>query len=336
MIPKPSKIETLKTNFVKKFKTIDKRIIMFLIFVAISGMLWLMNALSKDYITDVDCPITYRNIPDDYVFIGNTPKSVKLQISGRGFTLLKYAIGSIALPYNIDLQSYFSGNEQEQPSIEFSYYITSNKEQIQRFLNDEITVLDVSPTILRLNFDRLHSKKVKVSPLTQFTLAPQYRQKGSLKTKPDSVLVKGPKSIIDTLKQVYTAIIKDNNIKENKVYQTNLTAPSQCNISVTKATVMLNTEQFTENTIEIPIQIINQPDSTKLTIFPNTVNVTFVVSFDNYEKITSNDFKAAIDYQDIKQQSTPQELKINLLFVPIETKLVRYWPQEARFIVNTK
>jgi len=335
-MPKSSKIEELKIALVKKIKSIDKRIVMFLIFVTISTMLWLMNALSKDYITEIECPITYHNIPDDYVFIGNTQKSVKLQISGRGFTLLKYSLGSIALPYSVDLQSYFSGNERKQPSISFSYYISTNKEQIQRFLNDEITVLDVSPSILQLSFDRLHAKKVKVLPQTLFTLAPQYRQKGNLKSKPDSVLVKGPKSVIDTLRYVYTSLIKDDNIKENKTYQTELVAPNQCNLGTKNTTVLLNVEQFTENTLEIPIQIINQPDTVKLTIFPNTVNVTFLVSFDDYEKIRATDFKAAIDYKDIKPQSTPQELKINLLFIPTETKLVRYWPQEARFIVNTK
>lgn len=330
------KIEKLKNKYIDKLKSVDKRIIMFLIFVTISSMLWLLNALSKDYITEVECPIAYKNIPDDYVFIGEPVNSVKLQVSGRGFTLLKYSLGTIALPYGIDLQSYFSGNEKEQASISFSYYIISNKEQIERFLNDEIAVLDVAPTILQLKFDRLHSKKVKVRPNTDLKLALQYRTKGQLKTKPDSVLVRGPRTVIDTLKYVHTALISDNNIKESKTYETKLITPKLCNISTKKANVMVTTEQFTENTFEIPIQIINKPDTVKLTIFPNTINVTFLVSFDNYEKIKPTDFKAAIDYQDIKKQSTIQELNINLLFVPIETQLIRYWPQQARFIINKK
>jgi hypothetical protein len=155
-------------------------------------------------------------------------------------------------------------------------------------------------------------------------------------TAPDSVLVKGPKSIIDTLVRVKTMLIEDVNIKENKTYKTRLITPEQCKLSENRVSVRLTTSQFTENTVKIPIRIINKPDSINLTIFPNSVNVTYLVSFDNFTRIKPDDFQAAIDYLDIKKQSTPQELRVNLLFVPEETQLVRYWPEKARFIISEK
>ncbi len=333
---KKTPLTNIQHSVVQTIKQLDRRIFLFLIFLVISSILWLMNALSKDYITDVECPVEFYNIPDNYVFIGEYPQSVKLQVSGRGFSLLKYSLGSIALPFNIDLQSYFSGYEDDSQSIQFQYYLNSKKEQITRFLNDEVSVLDITPGTIELKFDRLHQKMVKLVPQTNLKWAPQYRQKGKMVTSPDSVLVKGPKSIIDTLTRVRTTVIKDENIKESKTYETQLVKPEQCKLSANKASVRLSTSQFTENTVKIPIRIINKPDSVNLTIFPNSVNVTYLVSFDNFTRIKPEDFQAAIDYMDIKKQSTPQELRVNLLFVPEETQLVRYWPEKARFIISEK
>lgn len=322
--------------FVDWVKKIDRRLLIFAIFIGISAFLWLMNSLSQDYITEIDCPVAFYNIPEDYVMVGDIPAEIELQVSGRGFKLLKYTIGSIALPFNIDLQSYFSGNEENQQHIHFQYYLSSKKEQIERFLNDEINVLDVRPSSLQLKFDRLYEKKIKIKPETNFSWAPQHRQKGKLLTIPDSVKVNGPKSILDTIRFIKTEEVTDEDIRENKTYVANLLAPEQCNLSRRQVKVNMRTEQFTENTIEVPINITNKPDTVNLTIFPNKINITYLVSFDDYEIIDANDFQAAINYKDIEQQNEPQELKINLLFVPEEAKILRYWPQKARFIINEK
>ncbi len=313
---------------------IDRRVLFFIIFVALSALLWLLNALSKDYITEIECPIEFYNIPEDYVLVGDVASHVNLQVSGRGFTLLKYSLGSIALPFNLDLQSYFSVNQEQQKSIEFQYYVSSKKEQIERFLNDEIKVLSVSPGTIKLRFDKLHEKIIKVEPVTNLTWAPQYRQKGLPKTKPDSVIVLGPKSVLDTLKSIKTEPIEAEDIQSDLTYKTKLSAPKQCNITQKKATVSIKTEQFTENTVKVPIKITNKPDSVALTIFPNQIKVTYLVSFEDYNVIQPNDFKAAIDFNEINNQNTPQELQVNLLYVPEGAKILKFWPQKARFIIN--
>ncbi|HKK59841.1 MAG TPA: hypothetical protein VJ937_10200 [Salinivirga sp.] len=333
---KSNKKEPKIDSWLNQLKNIDRRIPIFLIFIAISAFLWLMNALSKDYITEIDCPVEFYNIPDNYVMIGEIPAEVQLQVSGRGFTLLKYTLGSIALPFNLDLQSYFSGNQEDQENVHFQYYLSSKKEQFERFLNDEIKVLDVRPSTLRLHFDKLHKKKIGIKPATNFSWAPQYRQKGNLLTTPDSVIVNGPKTKLDTLDYIKTELIIDEQIKKNKSYTADLIAPEQCNLMRKKVRIDLRTEQFTENTIQVPISITNKPDSINLTIFPNKINITYLVSFEDYEIIDASDFQAAINYKEIEKQNEPQELNINLLFVPEEAKILRYWPQKARFIINEK
>ncbi len=335
--PEKSDKKNHKLNtWLNKAKNIDPKILIFLIFIAFSAFLWLMNSLSRNYITEIDCPVEFYNIPDNYVMIGEIPGEVQLQVSGRGFTLLKYTVGSIALPFNIDLQSYFSGNQEDQENVHFQYYLSSKKEQFERFLNDEIKVLDVRPSTLHLHFDKLYSQKIKVKPVTNFSWAEQYRQKGKLLTTPDSVLVNGPKSILDTIKHIKTELIEDENIRKNKSYRANLVAPRQCNLNRQKAKIDLRSEQFTENTIQVPINITNKPDSINLTIFPNKINITYLVSFEDYEIIKATDFQAAINYKEIEKQNEPQELNINLLFVPEEAQILRYWPQKARFIINEK
>jgi hypothetical protein len=325
-------IENLKVEFQK----IDRRIVIFTIFIAISSLLWLMNSLSKDYITDIDCPIEFYNYPDSYVMVDDIPGSVKLQVSGRGFTLLKYTIGSIALPFNIDLQSYFSTNEDNPQNIEFQYYVSSKKEAMERFLNDEIKVLDVNPQILKLKFDKLHEKTVKVTPTLELKYKAQYRQKEEPNTKPDSVIVKGPESVLDTITTIYTDPILGDDIHSNQSFKVKLKSPDQCNLSARQVNVNIAVEQYTENTIEVPIRIINKPDSVSLSIFPDKIRITYLVSFQNFQIVKASDFQPAIDYRQISAQNDPQELNVNLLYVPEEVQVTRYWPQKSRFIIKEK
>ncbi len=315
-------------------RTIDRRLLFFLIFVALSALLWLLNALSKDYITEIECPIEFYNIPDDYVLVEDVPSHINLQVSGRGFTLIKYSIGSIALPFNLDLQSYFSVNQEQEKSVQFQYYVSSKKEQIERFLNDEIKVLSVTPATMMLRFDKLHEKTFKVKPVTNLSWAPQYRQKGEPETKPDSVIVLGPKSVLDTLKNIKTKTIEADNIQTDQTYKARLITPEQCNLTQKKVTVRIKTEQFTENTVQVPIKITNKPDSVALKIFPNQIKVTYLVSFEDYSAIKPSDFKAAIDFKEINNQNSPQELQVNLLYVPEGARVLKFWPHKARFIIN--
>jgi len=277
-----------------------------MIFVGISSILWLMNSLSKDYITEIECPIEFYNYPDNYVMVDEIPGTVKLQVSGRGFTLLKYTIGSIALPFNIDLQSYFSANESNSNQIKFQYYMSSKKEEMERFLNDEIKVLDVSPSILNLKFDKLHEKTVQISPKLSLNYAPQHRLKGKPQTMPDSVVVKGPKSVLDTLTDIYTESIIGENINKNQAYTVKLKSPDQCNLSAKEVRVKVAVEQFTENTIEVPINIINKPDTVSLSVFPDKIKITYLVSFQNFQIVKPSDFHPAIDYREISSQNDPQ------------------------------
>jgi hypothetical protein len=333
---KKDKKTGLFNNIITELQKIDRRIVIFAIFIAISSLLWFMNSLSKDYITEIDCPIEFYNYPDNYVMIDDIDGTVKLQVSGRGFTLLKYTIGNIALPFNIDLQSYFSASEDKPKQIQFQYYLSSRKEEMERFLNDEIKVLDVTPGILNLKFDRLHEKKVKVVPKLELKYAPQYRLKGKAKNSPDSVVVKGPKSVLDTIEYISTEKIIDNDINANQTYKAKLQTPEQCNLSDNQAKVKISVEQFTENTIEVPINIINKPDTVSLTIFPDKIKITYLVSFQNFQIVKPSDFHPAIDYRDISALNAPQELNVTLLYIPEEAQVTRYWPQKARFIIKEK
>lgn len=295
-----------------------------------------MNALSDKYITEITVPVSYYNIPDEFVMVGDYPEEVFVQVSGRGFTLIKYTLGSISLPFRLNLQPYFSATSDNDDNIRFQYYMSSKKEQIEQFLNDELKVIDVTPGNVYLNFDRLFTKNIRIVPKSEITYAGQYRQKEQFKVIPDSALIYGPKTLVDTLKYIYTETFIDEKVSENKEYEVNLICPDQCKITPKKAKVILLTEQFTENTLKLPIRIINKPDSITLTIFPQDITVKYLVSFDNYKNITADNFQAAIDYNHIKKQNTPQELDINLLYVPSQVKVLKYWPESARFIITEK
>ena len=90
---------------IKKIK-VNKNAIVFAFFLLLSVVFWFLNALGKEYTTEINYPVSYVNLPDNQAFIGKVPSTTKLKVSGLGFTLLQYKYSYSPLPFIVDLQNY--------------------------------------------------------------------------------------------------------------------------------------------------------------------------------------------------------------------------------------
>ncbi|MDD4226037.1 MAG: hypothetical protein PHU98_06575 [Mariniphaga sp.] len=298
-------IDTIKMD---KFKN-DKRIIIFAVCLFIAIVLWFLNALEKNYTTNLSYSVKYVN-PPDKLFLANTPPDkFDLQIEAHGFTLLRYKLTFPFTPLKIDLSDLNQSMEsKENPiSIPGDYLIR----QISNQVSKEISIIDISPKTISLFFDSLKTRMVPVIPRVTLGFKPQFNLRGLLSVEPESLKISGPASIIDTIQFLYTDPEVFQNLDRETEKMVLVHTPSNTHISEEKVRLLLPVEKFTEKAVTVPVVLLNKPENTKIKLFPPQVTVSFMVGLSDYGKLSAGDFTAAVSYDQIVAGNTTLDVYID-------------------------
>lgn len=101
---------------------------------------------------------------------------------------------------------------------------------------------------------------------------------------------------------------------------------SNISLSTNKIKCTARVEQITEKRIEVPIEVLNAPDSLLLVILPKSIEVTCQVGLSDYDRVETTDFRAIVDFASIdlfKERS----IRILLREQPQFVKQVHYAPK---------
>ncbi|PSR04732.1 MAG: hypothetical protein BRD50_02960 [Bacteroidetes bacterium SW_11_45_7] len=146
-----SLVKPLKGLFTK-----NTAILSFCIFIAF--VLWLLNALSKEYEGDITVSVEYYNLPDDKVLVQDIQDKVQLRVRAVGFHLLWSELSLLSAEARIN---YTNHADKKYILVE---------EVLANQLATTYTVLDARPDTINFTFGERLSRKVPVilliSPLS--------------------------------------------------------------------------------------------------------------------------------------------------------------------------
>lgn len=283
------------TQISKSLKSIrnDRRIIVFSVCLIIATSLWFLDALSKDYSTTLSYPVKYVNPPKN-LFLANTPPSkIDLRVRAHGFTLLRHKLALSFSPLLLDLTSFSHSIDSTATLIQVSG--ENLMRRIGSQISNEISIADVSPRMITLQFDSLETKKVQVQPRVNLNFKPQFYLNGEITVSPDSILISGPAALLDTTNVLYTENKTFNDLETSIFQSVRIYHPSRVNLEPSRVTLHIPVEKFTEKKITVPLQIINSAENVQIKLFPPQVTVSFMVGLSNYDNVTANDFTAHVD-----------------------------------------
>lgn len=296
-----------------------------------SVIFWLMNAFSKNYSTEIQYPIRYRNFPGDKVLIGEMPGNLSIRVYAHGYTLLRHKLSARYIPINFNVQS-FSLNRF--PSADSSLYFIETRfarEYISKQLNSEFEILDIKPDTLFFPFTEIVSKKVDVRLSAAYKPDNQFVFRGDPEIIPDSVVVSGPEFMIDTLASVFTSEDKETMIDSDTEIQIRLKDIKHISTETEVVTVRFRVEKFTEKTLKVPLTIVNLPDSLNLRLFPSNVEVSCQVGLSNFEKLQPGMFKASVDFSNVLQGQS--RLNVALESHPGFVKSTKFSPRTVEYLI---
>ncbi len=313
---------------------IDKKILIYLIFVAISTIFWVLNKLDNEYTSSIDYPVRFTELPKNKILANELPKNLKLNVTAYGYDLLIYKISPTPFPIVLSLEKF--GMTNTSANIKSFKLITRYaREEISNQLSNNITILDILPDTIVFQFANVVEKKIPVKHNLELSFATQCMLNGKITFTPDSITVKGPNTILDTLQAIYVEPIPLINL--NKKIQKSLMLEEILNLTTDKKKVLatIPVAKFTEAEFEVSISAINEPDSLQLITFPRLVKVSGLVSLADYEKIKSDDFRIYANYNDIKAL-IGIKLPLHLEFAPSNIHNVSFYPPSVEYILEKK
>ena len=311
------------------FSRANREFLVFLFFLALSGIFWLLLTLNETYEKEYAVPVSITNIPKNAVLTSEETDTVKVTIRDKGYTLMTYLYGDIINKLNMNFHNYSHNNG--------TGIVTSQDIQKQLYLQlaSGSKITSVKPE--KLEFFYNYGAKKKVPVRWSGRVIPEELYFISRVTfSPDSVLIYASDQKLDSINMVYTEQLNYANFRDTLRVACELSKIKGVKMVPDKVNVSFFTDVLTEEYIEgIPVKGINMPEGKVLRTFPAKGKVSFVTGVNVYRNLKREDFTVVADYRDIEKNPT-EKCRLYLKEVPsgisrahLATNYVDYLIEEA-------
>jgi len=260
-------------------------------FLLLATFFWVLTKFSRHYTATATAYVNYVNIPKTTLITDENAKEITFDLSASGFEFLFYKLKRPTI--EIDVGRYYSTGMD---------HILLRKNDLVRVisagLNANLTIKDLSVEELRVQLDNIVFKKVPVITETDFSYKNGFRQVDSIKILPDSIMISGPSTYLDTIRTVKTKVLSEENLDKtfSKIVEIKKYTTQKISFDPKEVTVSVEVSEFSQKEIVLPIEVINLPENIIIKLIPSVVTVVFNVSVEEFKEITENDFSLVCDY----------------------------------------
>lgn len=288
-----------KTNQKSKRNAGTKsRLFVFFICILVSSVFWFLVTFNNFFTITLSAPVRYINIPEEMLVASQLPKSLSVEVTGSGYDLLSYLIRpeltEVVLDgRNIGFQNTSRGNK--------SFITTYHGMDYFNLEHSEVKILKVKPdTLFFISLSR-SAKKIKVNVPTLISFLPPFGFKDSLKITPDSAIISGAVELLSTIDSISTEVLVLNKLNQSGEYELKLNPPSkELSYEPSVVKVKIQTEKYTETSIDLPVRIINAPSEMTVRPLPEMVKIKYLVGLSKFNDFKSTDFEIVADYNALK------------------------------------
>jgi hypothetical protein len=277
--------------------------------IATATTFWILNALNKDdYTTVVDYPIEFVFDKEKFVPIEMLPKTIQLEIKGNGWDLLRKYFGLNTTSFPVKL---------EKPS-EKGYFLSSD---LKRSLGDFLTptqLLSVLDDSIKYQIDEIKVLKIKPTlDSTSFTMAKNHRIDSKISFSPDKLTIKGPESILRSMKEGFPISLDESKINSNIKKKVGMTIPSQFGnlISIKEEAVIVEFEVVTllEGNKRLKLKKLNFPKSVTIPDEDLSFMAYYLVDERKAPELKDMEFEAILDYTKRDREDSTLFVQVNPL-----------------------
>ena len=313
---------------VKKSKISRKRLVIFSIFVIIAGVFWFLSAMNQEYTTKINYKVEFIDFPADVRPASAVPEKLQVTIKDYGYNLIGKT-GSNQ-PLKISIKKYAVKDKNDKSKLIISTHLLSDK-----FFPEAsgINILSVDPETVIFKVEKLKTKKVPINMNIDFSCTPLFMQSGKIQIIPDSIIVSGTEKTIKNILFAETEAAKFPDLSDTLRTTCKLKKINGIKISAKQVKIIIPVEKYTENSVIVPLQIKNCPDSLKLITFPDKITITYKVVLSQFKSVKKEDFILFVDCNEIKKNH-PEKLKIMIESYPKFLKSVQISPEFIEYVIE--
>ena len=207
---------------------------------------WFFSALGKEYSYRFKQPIEFVFNRDSLVAVKPLPEYVEIDVTGGGWDLFRETsrIGGDPIIFNLD-------NPAAIRSLTRAAILPTLTDQLSQFKIDFLFTDTLYINIDRKDFKRVHLK----TDSAKISLEKDYRIVSGIEIVPDTAIIYGPESYLDSLDEEYTVTIDDTEIDRGFDRYVKLGLPKGFDIysNPPTANVKFKVERF--DVLKIPISV---------------------------------------------------------------------------------
>ena len=282
-------------NIIKGFLSdfSGKEFLVFLFFLALSGIFWLMMTLNETYEVEYKVPLTVAGVPKNVVMTSEPSDTVRVTLKDKGFVIMTYSLYHKFRPLTVRFSAY-ANTKAGHGSIPTADMIKMMRQQV--YGSSLLTSLKCDKPDFTFNYGQ--NKKVRVVLTGKIVPAKNYYL-AHVQIVPEFVSVYANKRELETIKGVLTENLNLTNINDTVTREIDLCAIAGAKIVPSKVKVTLYPDVLTEGSVDVPIVAINKPKNLIIRTFPQTVKVRYTVGSMVYRLVRPSDFQVHVDYMQI-------------------------------------
>ncbi len=312
----------------------DGNALIFLVFLFLSMCFWILMALQKDnYTTEIAYPLRFSNSSDTELVNGKLKRELTLKIQGGGFAILKYHLKDPFLLDNVEVSDL---QRVEINGVSGAILNTKNYyKYIENKLDNGMELIGITPDTLFVPLMKRVTRKLPVHVDANVSFEQQCYFSGGISVRPDSIVVSGPESILDTLSFVSTIRLVYEELTDTLVRNVMLTDYEMLEFETKRVVVTIPVEPFTEASVMVPVGALNLPDSLVLKSFPSEVKVSYRIGLSR-KLFNSTDFSINVDFSTVDIENPPSRLKVKLNKKPGKIHNMSYSPLFVEYLLEKK
>jgi len=284
----------------KKIRSVYKtrKFNVFVFFVLLALIYSMLSKLTSNYTKTIVFVVKPVDVPSDQVVLDQSIDSIGLELEAYGYNLAKYYIDQPIIEISL--------NDLNKVKSKYQWTKQRNFSDLQSKFNKSVRLISSSVDQIDFIIEQYESKKVPVELKLELDYKSGFDSFNKYKLSKDSIMITGPNSLIDTINMIQTHKLVLNQIDSEINAKIRIKPPENSNIthSDTELDFQLKVEKFTEESIKVPITIVNIDDNMKINYYPKVVSVLYRVSIREYKSVNPMDFRVECDLNTINRDNS--------------------------------
>jgi len=301
---------------------VKKKFPLLIISIAFSVIIWGTISLSEEYYANVNVPLQVVGFPNGFSIGNEIPENITIKLRGIGWKLFAVNIGK-EVTYKISVKG-DSGFIQ----IKLMDHLTDN-----RWMLSELDIIDIVPNSLSFSIERRVTKKLPIVADLNLDYKVGYGLAKEVVLEPDSVLIDGPRSVVNSLTEIKTKEIKLSSLDKLIIKNVDFIYLPGTSYETKFVSVNLDIQRIVDKQFDdIDVEVLDVPPDRDVILLPNKISCNVRGGIEILGKLEKDQFRAFVYYRDVVLDTLGNV--IPHIEHPANTTLKYIKPERLRYIIK--